>query len=100
MTNLSSAGSLIAQSSVGSQTLANGGNASSNDGDLVQASFKDILSQVQSVVTGKPRTGFNNANSLAAQTDALTAQTKAAIDSAVAKTKSFLPLGPKTGFNR
>src|SRR4051812_31454954 len=97
MTNITSAASLIARQSSDSRTQ---GNATPADDNLVQASFNDILSQVQAVVTGKPRTGFNSnlTNSLTAQTSAIRTQTQSAIDGAVAKTKSLFTPTPKTGF--
>jgi hypothetical protein len=59
-------------------------------------SFGSTLSRVQNTIAGKPSTGFTagptyNANSW-------TAQTKAAIDSALSSTKSALTIKPKTGF--
>jgi len=98
MTNISSAASAIAQQSSESKKAAG---APSSDNDLVQASFTDVLAQVQAVVTGKPRTGFNSSvtNSLTAQTSAIRNQASSAIDSAIAKTKSLFSTAPKTGFH-
>jgi hypothetical protein len=98
MTSISSGASLIAPQNAESRAA---GAAPPADSNLVQASFSDILGQVQAVVTGKPRTGFNSnvTNSLTAQTSAIRNQAGSAIDSAISRTKSLFSPSPKTGFH-
>ena len=99
MSAISSAAAAIAKHKSTSATASNATKNSAPDAAVVKASFSDVLSQVQAVVTGKPRTGFNSGvtNSLTAQTSAIKSQTRSAIQSTLSTAKSLLSIGPKTG---
>jgi hypothetical protein len=77
---------------------ASGGGTNSSDGAVVQASFDDILSRIQSAVTLKPKTGFTSGPT--ADANSITGKAKAAFDSALSTAKSLNPVKPKTGFNQ
>ncbi len=59
-------------------------------------SFAATLSQVQSAIAGKPKTGFASGPTYDA--NSWTAQTKAGIDNALSAAKSAVTTKPKTGF--
>ena len=61
-------------------------------------SFGATLSQVQSAIAGKPKTGFTSGPTYTA--GSWTAQTKAAFDSALSSANSAITIKPKTGFNQ
>ena len=58
--------------------------------------FQAALSQVQTTIVGKPKTGFTAGPTYAA--GSWTAQTQAAFDSALTSVKSAVTIKPKTGF--
>ena len=60
-------------------------------------SFGATLSQVQSAIAGKPKTGLSGPTYTAGS---WTAQTKAAFDSALSSANSAITIKPKTGFNQ
>ena len=60
--------------------------------------FQATLTKVQNTIAGKPSTGFTGGATFNA--NSWTAQTKAALDSALSSTKSALTIKPKTGFNQ
>jgi hypothetical protein len=97
MTTISSGAALIAKQNSELKTSSSGGTDSS-EGAYVKASFDDILSQVRSAVTGKPRTGFISGPT--ADANSISGKAKAAFDSAVSTAKSLNPIKPKTGFNQ
>lgn len=61
-------------------------------------SFQATLSQVQSAIAGKPKTGFTSGPTY--QANSWTAQTKATIDGSLSAAKSAITPKPKTGFNQ
>jgi hypothetical protein len=97
MAIISPAAPLIAKPNADLKT-ATGAGTNSPEGAAVKASFDDILSQVRSAVTGKPKTGFTSGPT--ADANSITGKAKAAFDNAVSTAKSFNPIKPKTGFNQ
>jgi hypothetical protein len=63
-----------------------------------KTSFEATLSQVQSTIAGRPKTGFTSGPTYTA--GSWTAQTKASVGSALSTVKSALTIKPKTGFNQ
>jgi hypothetical protein len=63
-----------------------------------KTSFEATLSQVQSTIAGRPKTGFTSGPTYTA--GSWTAQTKATVGSALSTVKSALTIKPKTGFNQ
>jgi hypothetical protein len=97
MSTISPAAALIARQN-SELKAASGGGATSSEGAIVKASFDDILSQVRSAVTGKPRTGFTSGPT--ADANSISGKAKAAFDSALSSAKSLNPIKPKTGLNQ
>jgi hypothetical protein len=98
MTPISSAAALVAKQNSELKMASSAGGTSSSDAPTVKASFDDILSQVRSAVTGKPRTGFTSGPT--ADANSISGKAKAAFDNAVSTAKSLNPIKPKTGFNQ
>jgi hypothetical protein len=63
-----------------------------------KTSFEATLSQVQSTLAGKPKTGFTSGPTYEA--GSWTAQTKASFDNALSATKSAITPKPTTGFRQ
>jgi hypothetical protein len=63
-----------------------------------KTSFEATLSQVQSTLAGKPKTGFTSGPTYEA--GSWTAQTKASLDNALSAAKSAITPKPTTGFHR
>jgi hypothetical protein len=108
MSNLSPTAALLAKQASDFKPASNGGQNAAADAAPIEASFSDVLSQIQSTVTGKPRTGFNGrpGGGIGAITDqakaAIAAQTKTVVDhtmSAISAAKSLVTPTPKTGFH-
>ena len=97
MSNLLSAPALLAKQTAEFKPASNGGQKVSSANTPVEASFSEVLSQIQSAVTGKPRTGFNGRPG-SGGVSAITAQAKAAIDHTLSAAKSLITTKPKTGF--
>jgi hypothetical protein len=97
MSTMSPAAALMAKQNSELKAASSGG-ATSSEGAVVKASFDDILSQVRSAVTGKPRTGFTSGPT--ADANSISGKAKAAFDSALSTAKSLNPIKPKTGFNQ
>jgi hypothetical protein len=102
MSTLSSAAALLAKQQSEFKTTSNLGKTTSSEAKPVHASFDDILAQVKSAVTGKPRTGFSGGAT--AQANSMTGKAKAAVsstyNSAVSAAKSLITIKPKTGFHQ
>jgi hypothetical protein len=100
MSHLTSAASLLARQGSELKTSSNLGNTTASDATHVKASFDDILAQVKSAVTGKPRTGFSGGAT--AEANSMTGQAKAALkntfNSTVSAAKSLIPTTAKSGF--
>ena len=60
-----------------------------------KTSFEATLSQVQSTLAGKPKTGFTSGPTYEA--GSWTAQTKASFDNALSATKSAVGIWPRSG---
>jgi hypothetical protein len=97
MTPISSAAALIAKQNTELKTSGGSGTTSS-EAPVVKASFDDILAQVRSAVTPKPKTGFTSGPT--ADANSITGKAKAAFDNALSTAKSLNPIKPKTGFNQ
>jgi len=100
MSHLTSAASLLARQGSDFKTGSKLGKTTASEATPVTASFDDILAQVKSAVTGKPRTGFSGGAT--AEANSLTGQAKTALkntfNSTVSAAKSLIPTTSKSGF--
>ena len=98
MTSIPSGAALIAKQNSQPNATSGGGKTTPSGDPLINASFDDILAQVKSAVTGKPKTGFTSGPT--ADANSISGKAKAAFDNALSTAKSLNPIKPKTGFNQ